>query len=534
MPNIFISYRRKDLQNGVEQLVAKLRSHFGDDLIHLDRDSFAGGTEWSSQNRAHVAQANVILCVIGPAWVEESSIGKLSKEEDYLQEELNLARSLGKSIIPVFVGQEEAKAIAAIPPKFKWLCNFHMLDGRMVAPSEARSLVGAIENIIGTSYRGSAKGSVAELSLWVRAIRTLLESLIHPTSVAASALMPTHRALDLAWRQYVVSGMTYLLVLYNISDTFTTSDVANTALVQISLTLCILAVLSVMALVFRSQLPMLSRFNFSLQAVSSINLLNAIGLIFAFLLIPMEDLIRLGRSFDFQDLVFKFATILQEIGERDPARALGIVVAEFGYGLLSIWLGWGFIRGAAIALRWHWRQIAATIGAAILIAWIPFYSYSVFFNPPSNSKPFTYRSSANVRTVNGEVRDPVIFLASGTISIILENNTVVVQIDELSVDNTTDNEVGAKIYCQLMIRSQTNQEFDWEMPIPTSERQALPTIAANTRSTFNNITIVIPLPPEYLPDRTALRMWVDSGGKIISLNDGGQGVLSWYRLEERN
>ena len=113
-----------------------------------------------------------------------------------------------------------------------------------------------------------------------------LESLIHPTSVAVSSLMPTHRALDLAWRQYVVSGMTFLLALYNISDTFIATDLANTALAQIYLTLCILAVLSVMVLVFRTQLPMLSRFNFSLQAVSSINLLNALGLSFAFLLIP--------------------------------------------------------------------------------------------------------------------------------------------------------------------------------------------------------------------------------------------------------
>ncbi len=533
MPNIFISYRRKDLQNGVEQLVAKLRSHFGDDLIHLDRDSFVGGTEWSSQNRAHVAQANVILCVIGPAWVQESSIGERSKEEDYLQEELNLARSLGKFIIPVFVGQEEAKAIATIPPKFKWLCNFHILDGRMVAPSETRSLVGSIENIIGTSYRGSKKGTISDLSLWIRAIRTLLESLFHPTSVAASALIPNHRALDIAWRQYVVSGMAFLITLYQSSDTFFISDIVGFVLFHGLFALCIWAALSMVTLVSRSQLPTLSRVNFSLQTVSSIAALNAISLLFAWLLIPEEHLVRLRNQIDFQDLAFTLATSLQEIGEKEPARALGILILQIGHGLFSMWLLWGFIRAASITLRWHWRQIAATIGAALLAVWLPFYLYSVFFNPPSNTTQFSYRSGANNLFLKGEVKDPVSFLASGTITIDAKKSAVTVQIDEVSVDNTTDKDVDAKIYCGLMISTTDNQEFYWKRPEPLSEMIPLPTIAAKTHSTFHNMTLVTPLPPEYLPQRTALRMFVEIGGKPISLNDGGQGVLSWYRLDGR-
>ena len=91
MPSIFICYRRGDLHHGVDKIAENLRSHFGKESVLLDHEAFVGGVEWGFQNRALVAQADVIVCVVGPGWSQESSSEGPIVELDYVAEEIKLA-----------------------------------------------------------------------------------------------------------------------------------------------------------------------------------------------------------------------------------------------------------------------------------------------------------------------------------------------------------------------------------------------------------------------------------------------------------
>jgi tetratricopeptide (TPR) repeat protein len=104
MSGVFISYRRADSGGWAGRLKDHLEMRFGADLVWQDVDDIPAGVDWLEQIKRGVDQADAVLVVIGPRWLELGR-QRLQDPRDVLRLEIDHALNSPKAlVIPVFVG----------------------------------------------------------------------------------------------------------------------------------------------------------------------------------------------------------------------------------------------------------------------------------------------------------------------------------------------------------------------------------------------------------------------------------------------
>src|SRR4029077_17856722 len=69
MARIAISYRRSDSQDITGRIFDRLVQHFGKDTVFRDIDSIQPGIDFRTQIAAALGATDVLLVVVGPAWL---------------------------------------------------------------------------------------------------------------------------------------------------------------------------------------------------------------------------------------------------------------------------------------------------------------------------------------------------------------------------------------------------------------------------------------------------------------------------------
>ena len=121
-PQIFISYRRTDAGGYAGRLVDALSGFYGDRAMFLDHTGIRGGDEFADELDEALGEAEVVLVVIGPDWLDAEKNGKrrLDDPDDWVRREV--ATSLdrrGVRVIPVLVGGAELPAADDLPDPLK-------------------------------------------------------------------------------------------------------------------------------------------------------------------------------------------------------------------------------------------------------------------------------------------------------------------------------------------------------------------------------------------------------------------------------
>jgi metacaspase-1 len=98
--SVFISYRRDDSPGHAGRLFDAMRSSFGNDDVFMDVTGIAKGDEFPRAIEQAIAEAKVILIVIGPEWNRSD---RLSAEHDWVGQEIALALKRRILILPVLV-----------------------------------------------------------------------------------------------------------------------------------------------------------------------------------------------------------------------------------------------------------------------------------------------------------------------------------------------------------------------------------------------------------------------------------------------
>lgn len=522
MPIIFICYRREDLHHGVDQIVQTLRSHFGKESVLLDREAFVGGVEWDFQNRALIAQADVIVCVVGPGWSQKSSSEPPAAELDYVAEETKLAASLGKRILVVSTIPGELKSIKRLLSKFKWMGDPHIIDGTLEPQQDNRFLIESIENHIRRRfYQG--KESLTRSSLWVRSMGSLIESLIHPTSVMASLMRPTQEAWELVWRHYLMSLGLYLILSRYYLDFVTLDDFTSAFMNYASQTVIVLGALSITAILSRSRVPLLTQVNFSLHFVAVMFLVLDIVITLSWVAVTNEEFSLIMRAAEHDAVVPDGIRFAEEIFYKATPRLIGLGVLGLAMALYCNWLVWGFIRAVALITRWRWRSFALALAIVVLIAMM-ISPVRQMVNPRSDLIPFSYVNAHDTFTLSGVSNAPLQFSASGDISI--TESKVIIKISALAIENNTEELVDAFLRCALITLK--DGQLTWKDPIPLSRDHRLPKVMPRSNRIVNDIELVVPIPKDYSSGHTALIMEVINNGKSISLNAGRNEVLYWH------
>ena len=97
-----MSYRRDDIPGYVRQLQEDLQRYFGEETVFRDVEDIAGGQHWREVLANNLAQSAALIVVIGPRW-EQIWNEREDKANDFIVYELNKARELGVTIIPVTI-----------------------------------------------------------------------------------------------------------------------------------------------------------------------------------------------------------------------------------------------------------------------------------------------------------------------------------------------------------------------------------------------------------------------------------------------
>jgi hypothetical protein len=112
MPNIFISYRRRENPSFAGRLRDALVARYGSDHVFMDFDSIPFGAEWRKVIADAVDRSDTLLALIGDRWLTiEDSQGqrRLDDPDDLVRFEITAALNRGRRVIPVLIED-------AVPP----------------------------------------------------------------------------------------------------------------------------------------------------------------------------------------------------------------------------------------------------------------------------------------------------------------------------------------------------------------------------------------------------------------------------------
>lgn len=131
MTKIFISYRREDSQWPADQIYKAIKPRVPDPKrdVFIDVDNIPLGVNFADHLDSRVAQCDVMLALIGRAWLEarnpKTGARRLDDPEDFVRIEIASALNRGKRVVPVLLDGAQVPAAADLPADLKplALCN---------------------------------------------------------------------------------------------------------------------------------------------------------------------------------------------------------------------------------------------------------------------------------------------------------------------------------------------------------------------------------------------------------------------------
>jgi hypothetical protein len=152
---VFISYRRGDSRH----VAGRLRDHISwePDVadVFLDTQSIRPGETFKARIGKAVSRATHVLVVMGPHWAD----GRLFEPGDFVRQEIALALSSGREVIPIMVDGASMPRPDQIPAELRPLLdrNCFTIHNDSSFPAEINPL---LEHILGHEPAGGDSKSV--------------------------------------------------------------------------------------------------------------------------------------------------------------------------------------------------------------------------------------------------------------------------------------------------------------------------------------------------------------------------------------
>jgi tetratricopeptide (TPR) repeat protein len=130
MPGLFINYRRSDSAGWAGRLHDHLEMRFGRTLVWQDVDEIQPGARWLEEIMTAVREADSVLVIIGPRWLELGG-ARLMQADDVLRQEVEVALASHAAVVPVLVGGARMPAETDLPASLRGLSgrqNVSLLD----------------------------------------------------------------------------------------------------------------------------------------------------------------------------------------------------------------------------------------------------------------------------------------------------------------------------------------------------------------------------------------------------------------------
>lgn len=209
-PRIFISYRREDAAGHAGRLYDGLVEHFGDESVFRDLDTLAPGTDFVDHIEASIAQADVVLAVIGTEWLAatdpSTGVRRLEDPDDFVALELSAALASDALVVPILVRGAPMPAARDLPEALRPLARRNALE--LSDQHWKLGLVTLVETLEGASSEDprdakshpgrppSASAEIVERSERVWTLRVLLGEEVRLVSVQMHVWRETSLRID--------------------------------------------------------------------------------------------------------------------------------------------------------------------------------------------------------------------------------------------------------------------------------------------------------------------------------------------------
>jgi TIR domain len=149
---IFVSYRRQDSDHLAGRLYDRLVDRFGEGQVFMDVDTIEPGLDFAEEVTRAVAACQVLVAVIGPAWLTATDgrgRRRLDDPDDFVRLEIETALVRGVRVIPVLAQGAPMPTREDLPGSLAGLARRNALFIRHESfRSDAGRLVTAIERVL--------------------------------------------------------------------------------------------------------------------------------------------------------------------------------------------------------------------------------------------------------------------------------------------------------------------------------------------------------------------------------------------------
>jgi TIR domain len=149
---IYVCYRRTDSPATSRAIYEALVKAFGQRNVFLDVDSVGPGADFRESVATAIAACAVFLLVIGPHWLDATSITgqrRVDDPSDLIRTEVELALTSGKIIVPVLVDGGMVPSRSDLPASMSQLASIQAV--RFDAPDVSLRLIAIVRDALRSS-----------------------------------------------------------------------------------------------------------------------------------------------------------------------------------------------------------------------------------------------------------------------------------------------------------------------------------------------------------------------------------------------
>jgi hypothetical protein len=153
MSRIFINYRREDTAPNASRVYEWLSERYGDNQVFMDVDTIEPGLDWMVAIDRAVGSADLVLAMIGTAWLNEFQ-RRGFESDDPMRHELETALAREDiRVIPLLVNGAKMPPSSEMPPTLATLARRHALE--IMRPGDERfrvdkqALLERVDQVIG-------------------------------------------------------------------------------------------------------------------------------------------------------------------------------------------------------------------------------------------------------------------------------------------------------------------------------------------------------------------------------------------------
>lgn len=147
---IFINYRRDDQRDFVERFWDTLCERYGREHVFFDIETIPKFRVFEDVIRDKLAQADAVIAMIGPRWLEHFEAKRSNNEPDYVLMELETALRLKKVIAPICIKGAYFPKRLDLPASLQPLSriNAAFLDSGTLLKQQAADVIDALDHVL--------------------------------------------------------------------------------------------------------------------------------------------------------------------------------------------------------------------------------------------------------------------------------------------------------------------------------------------------------------------------------------------------